>query len=559
MTDKINAFALKRKIMDVWNLPILIFVLSFVLFLIYPILVVIKESLVDVSTATISISSYIKFFTKPYYYKALINTLLLGVLGTAGIMIIDIPLAYFYTRYRVYGQVLIGTALWIPYLTPAFIGAYTWLILFGKYGLVTVLLRGIGILIPTIGGFGGVLIVFILSYYPLGFILLTGAFQTIDPTIEEAAENLGASNFKRFWTVTLRSATPSILNAALLVFILIIDSFGIPAIVGIGTPVLTTLVYGEFTSEMGGPPIMASTGATILLTISMTILILQRIYLSRKSYITSSTRKPVPVEPRTLKKLFLTFIFFIVLIVSLLPIITIIISSFTKADGPVLEYGHFTLAHYRETFYAIVKPLRNSYTLATTSMVLDLLLGSLLGYVVVRKGRKIATFIDAFAALPLGIPGVLFGIGLILAFSKQPLVLIGTGWILIVAYFVRRLPYPVRTVSAILSQVNPNVEEASVNLGVKPIKTFFKITSRMVLPGIISGGLLAWTSSVADLTCTILIFSAKWKTLTVETFSQIRSDLYGPASVIGIVLLLSVLIPIFIVNFFTRTKEVGQE
>lgn len=558
MAGKINILALKRKIMDVWNIPILIFALSFAVFLVYPILVVIKESFVDVSAATISISSYIKFFTKPYYYKALINTLLLGVFGTAGIMIIDIPLAYFYTRYKVYGQVLIGTALWIPYLTPAFIGAYTWLILFGKYGLVTVLLRGIGIFIPTIGGFGGVLIVFILSYYPLGFILLTGAFQTIDPTIEEAAANLGASNFRRFWTVTLRSATPSILNAALLVFILIIDSFGIPAIVGIGTPVLTTLVYGEFTSEMGGPPVMASTGATILLTISMTILILQRIYLSRKSYITSSTRKPVPIEPRTLKKLFLTFIFFIVLIVSLLPIITIIISSFTKADGPVLEYGHFTLAHYRETFYAIVKPLRNSYTLATASMVLDLLLGSLLGYVVVRKGRKIATFIDAFAALPLGIPGVLFGIGLILAFSKQPLVLIGTGWILIVAYFVRRLPYPVRTVSAILSQVNPNVEEASVNLGVKPIKTFFRITTRMVLPGIISGGLLAWTSSVADLTCTILIFSAKWKTLTVETFSQIRSDLYGPASVIGIVLLLSVLIPIFLVNFFTRTREVKQ-
>ncbi|RKX82453.1 MAG: hypothetical protein DRP57_09855 [Spirochaetes bacterium] len=560
MTGNIRSLTLKRKIFDVWNLPILIFILSFILFLIYPILVVVKESLVDVSTATISISSYIKFFTKPYYYKALVNTLLLGLFGTAGIMIIDIPLAYFYTRYKIYGQVLIGTALWIPYLTPAFIGAYTWLILLGKYGLITVLLRSIGIMIPTIGGFGGVLIVFILSYYPLGFILLTGAFQTIDPTIEEAAANLGASGLRKFWTVTLRSATPSILNAALLVFILIIDSFGIPAIVGIGTPVLTTLVYGEFTSEMGGPPIMASTGATILLTISMTILILQRIYLSKKSYITSSTRKPVPVEPTTAKKkFFLTSIFFIVLVFSLLPIVTIIISSFTKADGPVLEYGHFTLAHYRETFYAIVKPLKNSYILATTSMVLDLLLGSLLGYVVVRKGRKIATFIDAFAALPLGIPGVLFGIGLVLAFSKQPLVLIGTAWIIIIAYFVRRLPYPVRTVSAILSQVNPNVEEASVNLGVKPFSTFFRITSRMVLPGVISGGLLAWTSSVADLTCTILIFSAKWKTLTVETFSQIRSDLYGPASVIGIVLLLSVLIPIFIVNFFTRTREIGQE
>ncbi len=551
---------IRRKIFDVWNIPILIFIGSFLLFLIYPIFSVVKASLIDVSATshTISFSSYVKFFTKPYYYRALINTLTLGVLGTVGIMIIDIPLAYFYTRYRVYGHVAIGTALWIPYLTPAFIGAYTWLILFGRFGLITMMFKKVGIMIPTIGGYWGVLIVFILSYYPLGFILLTGAFQTIDPSLEEAAHNLGASNFRRFWTVTLPAATPSILNAALMVFILIIDSFGIPAIIGVGTPVLTTLVYGEFTSEMGGPPIMASTGATILLTISMGILIIQRVYLKRKSFVTSGTRAPVLVDPPLAKKLFLTFIFFIVLIVSLLPIVTIIISSFTVSNGPVLEYGHFTLDQYKKTFYAVMTPLTNSYILATTATVFDLLLGSLLGYVIVRKGKKLATFIDAFSSLPLGIPGVLLGIGMILAFSKRPLVLIGTGWILIVAYFVRRLPHPVRTVSAILSQVNKNVEEASVNLGVPPIRTFFKVTSRMIMPGIISGGLLAWTASVADLTCTILIFSAQWKTLTVETFAQIRSDLYGPASVIGIFLVLSVLIPIFVVNLLTRNKVEKQ-
>lgn len=158
-------------------------------------------------------------------------------------------------------------------------------------------------------------------------------------------------------------------------------------------------------------------------------------------------------------------------------------------------------------------------------------------------------------SLPLGIPGVLLGIGLILAYSKGPLVLTGTGTILIIAYFVRRLPHPVRTVSSILAQVNPHVEEASVNLGVPPVRTFFNVTTRMILPGIISGGLLAWTSSVADLTCTIIIFSAKWKTLTVETYAQIRSDLYGPASVVGIFLLLSVMIPIFILNVITRSRE----
>lgn len=133
---------------------------------------------------------------------------------------------------------------------------------------------------------------------------MTGAFETIDPTLEEAAQNLGASSTRRFWTVTLPSATPSILNAALMVFIIIIDAFGIPAIVGVGTPVLTTLVYGEFTSEMGGPPVMAATGATILLAISMTILIFQRVYLKKRSFISSGTRKPEMLDPEPGKKFF---------------------------------------------------------------------------------------------------------------------------------------------------------------------------------------------------------------------------------------------------------------
>jgi len=552
---KINTLALRRQVFDVWNIPVLILIAGFSLFLLYPIFMVVKSSMISADGAAISLQSYKKFFTVAYYYKALINTLLLGVLGTAGIMILVIPLAYLYTRYKIIGHTLVGTLLWIPYLTPAFIGAYTWLILFGKYGLITDFFRNIGIMIPSIGGFGGILTVFILSYYPLGFILLVGAFQTIDPSIEEAAHNLGASGFRRFWTVTVPSATPSILNASLLVFILIIDSFGIPAIVGVGTPVLTTLVFGEFTSEMGGPPVMAATGATILLFISMSILIIQRVYLQRRSFVASGTRSIEIINPNPLKKIVLSLIFAVVLVFSLLPIFTIVISSFTAAIGPVLQYGNFTLDHYRNTLYAVIRPLRNSYILATTSMVLDLILGSLIGYVIIRKGKRMATFIDAFVALPLGVPGVLLGIGLILGFSRGPLVLVGTASILVVAYFVRRLPHPVRTVSAILAQVDENIEEASVNLGVPPVKTFLKVTTRMIFPGIATGGLLAWTTSVADLTCTILIYPAKWKTLTVETYAQIRSDLYGPASVVGIFLLLSVMVPILVVNLISQRRQ----
>jgi len=552
---KFNKLAGSRKILDVWNIPVFVLFASFAVFLLYPIFMVIKSSMISADGTTVSLQSYIKFFSVSYYSKALYNTLLLGVLGTAGIIILVIPLAYFFTRYKIFGHTLVGTILWIPYLTPAFIGAYTWLILFGKYGLITDFFRNLGIMVPSIGGFGGILTVFILTYYPLGFILLIGAFQTVDPSLEEASHNLGASNFRRFWTVTVPSATPSILNASLLVFILIIDSFGIPAIVGVGTPVLTTLVFGEFTSEMGGPPVMAATGATILLFISMSILILQRVYLQKKSFVSSGTRNIEIINPRPVKKIILSLMFAVVLVFSLLPIITIIISSFTVANGPVLQYGQFTLDHYRNTFYAVLRPLKNSYILATSSMILDLTLGSLIGYVIIRKGKKMATFIDAFVALPLGVPGVLLGIGLILGFSRGPIVLVGTASILIVAYFVRRLPHPVRTVSAILAQVDENIEEASVNLGVPPVKTFLKVTTRMIFPGIATGGLLAWTTSVSDLTCTILIYPARWKTLTVETYAQIRSDLYGPASVVGIFLLLSVMVPIFIVNLISQRRD----
>ena len=300
---------------------------------------------------------------------------------------------------------------------------------------------------------------------------------------------------------------------------------------------------------------MAATGATILLFFSMSILIIQRVYLQRRSFVSKSARSVEMINPRPVKKLVLSLIFASILAFSLLPIITIVISSFTVAKGPVLQYGQFTLDHYKNTFYAVVRPLKNSYFLATVSMILDLILGSLLGYVIIRKGKKMATFLDAFVALPLGVPGVLLGIGLILGFSRGPLVLVGTSSILIVAYFVRRLPHPVRTVSAILAQVDESIEEASVNLGVPPIKTFLKVTTRMIIPGIATGGLLAWTTSVADLTCTILIYPARWKTLTVATYSQIRSDMYGPASVIGIFLLLSVVIPILIVNLITQRQQ----
>ena len=543
-----------------WLIVKVLAVLIMTIFLIYPVAKIIGASFLDEYTQVFTFNNYASYFTVPYYRTALLNSLSLGALGTILIMIIALPLVYFLTHYRAPGYIAFNSLIWLPYLMPAFIGAYSWILLFGKFGFATKFLRStMHINIPTIHGYWGMLVVFVLSYFPFAYMLLKGAFESVDPDLEEAAATMGSNRIRTFLTVILPATMPSILNATLLIFILIIDSFGIPAIIGFDTPVLTTTVYGEFTSEMGGVPSMASAGAMLLLFISISILILQRFYLQRTTYASSVVRRLIPAELKSHQKILGTTVLSIFFLIALLPTIAILFSSITKAIGPVLQYGHFSLDNYKNIFYGIPGAFGNSYTFATLAAFFDVAAGVFIAYVLARNIGKLNTALDAFVAIPLGVPGIVVALGFILAFNRKPILLVGTAWILIIAYAIRRLPYAVRSISSLLYQIDPSVEEAALTLGAKLPRTIFGVVARLALPGVISAGLLTWTFSVADLTTTIMLYTAYTRTLTVFGYSQMIGNAFGTASAIAIVLLASVLLPVVILNFMLSWMRKRQE
>ncbi len=533
-----------------WLIVKIIAISFIVIFLLYPIINMLKVSFIDPDTGYITLNNYVVYFTEEYYRRALTNSLTIGIIATILIIGVTLPISYYLTHYKVPGQNFFNTIIWIPYLMPAFIGAYSWILLFGRMGLITKFARqSLGIHIWSIKGYWGMVVVFVLSYFPLAYILLRDAFSNIDPDIEEAAWSMGANRAKTFFTVIIPAVTPAILNATLVIFILVIDSFGIPAIIGFETPMLTTRVFGEFTSEMGGIPSRASSGAIILLFISILILLIQRLYLQKKSFAMSTVRKLIPSQMKGEQKLFVVALLIVFIVISLLPTLGILLSSFTKSIGPVLHYGKFSLQNYRDIMYAIPQALKNSYYFAAVAALITTILALFTAYVIVRNLGKGNSAVDAITSIPLSVPGVVVGISMIITFNNPPLVLVGTPYILMIAYAVRRFPYAIRAISSVLYQIDSSVEEAALTFGETPGKIMLKVVTRLITPGIISALLLAWTLSVADLTTTIFLYGPFTKTLTVLGYSQMIGDSFGTASAVAIILLLSIIIPIGILNY----------
>ncbi len=527
-----------------------------VVFLLYPILNMLKVSFLDPETGKFTFNNYTVYFSEKYYKSALFNSLTIGVIATFLIMIVTLPIAYYLTHYRVPGSKIFNTIIWIPYLMPAFIGAYSWILLFGKMGLITKLIREwIGTYSWSIKGYWGMIVVFVLSYFPLAYILLRDAFSKIDPDIEEAAWSMGANRARTFFTVVLPAVTPAILNATLMIFILVIDSFGIPAIIGFETPMLTTRVFGEFTSEMGGIPSRASSGAIILLLISITILLIQRFYLQKKSFAMTGVRTIAPMEMSRSQKAFVILLLSIFIVISLLPTLGILLSSFTKSIGPVLHYGKFSLQNYRDIMYAIPQALKNSYYFAAVAALIATLLALFTAYVIVRNLGRGNAVVDAITSTPLSVPGVVVGISMIITFNNPPLVLTGTPYILIIAYAVRRFPYAIRSISSVLYQIDSSLEEAALTFGQTPGRIMMSVVTRLITTGLISGMLLAWTLSVADLTTTIFLYGPFTKTLTVLGYGEMIGDSFGTASAVAIILLISIILPIGILNYFMGRKK----
>ncbi|TCZ74622.1 iron ABC transporter permease [Paenibacillus albiflavus] len=531
---------------DFWTFVIIVGYLFFFTFIIYPLFNLFYASLFD-ENGSFSLANYGDFFRLKYFRNALLNSFLVSGLATVFAILIGVPMAYITTRYNIGCKGLINILIIMSLLSPPFIGAYSWILMLGNNGFITRFLHEIGIPFGTVYGWKGIVFVFTLQFYPHIYLYVSGALKTIDTSLEEAAESLGHSSFRRLWNITLPLIFPTLSAGALMVFMASFADFGTPMLLGQGFKVLPILAYEQFISEMGGNPAMASTLSAILIICSTSILFLQRYFVSRKNYAMSGMRTPKVVKLRRTPRILLTLGALVVVCISMIPQVTVVVTSFIKTKGPVFHKG-FSLDSYKEILFRVPRAIMNTYSFSLISILIMIVFGLVLAYIIVRRKSKWTAALDGIIMIPYVMPGTVLGISLIIAFNKPPVLLTGTWIILVVAYVVRKLPYTIRSSTAILQGLDRGVEEASISLGVPPMRTFFKTTARLMIPGVLSGGILSWVTTINELSSTIVLYYGATATISVTIYSEVFTSNYGTGAALASILTISTLISLLIAN-----------
>ncbi|MBM3525619.1 MAG: iron ABC transporter permease, partial [Alphaproteobacteria bacterium] len=464
-----------RELLGFWPLVTLGAFAAVTLLLVLPVVGIVGMSFAGKTDDAGLVDNYLTFFGERFYYQTLINSFVVASLATLGAVLVGVPAAYFVTRYDVWGRSFVRAAVVLTFVSPPFIGSYSWVILFGRSGLISGWVAQLGIELPSIYGAQGIVFVFVLQFFPFVFLLVSSGLRSIDQSIEDAARNLGSSEFRSFVTVIAPLLIPSITTGALLVFVASFSEFGTPIILGERFRVLPVLVYSEFVNEFGGRPAFAATLSVLLLAVTATALVVQRAVAARHAH-GAQTIRPLEMLEQPLLKRVLASAFVLALTgLALLPILNIVISSFLKANGPIL-LAEATLDNYRHVGRTLWTPLSNTLLFTTAATLLCAVVGTAVGYIVVRRRSALTGLLDMVIMFSYAVPGIVLGVGLVVVFNEPPLILTGTATILVLAYFVRRLPFSVRSSVAMLQQISRDAEDASVNLGAGPARTFVLVT-----------------------------------------------------------------------------------
>ena len=548
---------LNKKIkLDFWNIVTLLIIIVFAIFLIYPLLSLFLDGFKDSKSGVWSLMNYIQFFSKKYYTSALINSFKLTISVTVIAVLIGVPLAYFMSFYKIKGKGILEVLFIISMMSPNFIGAYSWILLLGRNGSVTKFLeKALGISMPSIYGFVGMLLVFSLKLYPFIYIYVSGALKKIDVALSEAAESLGCGGLKKVFTVIMPLITPTLVAAALLVFMNCMADFGTPALIGEGYRVMPTLVYSEFVGESGGSANFAACMATIMIIITALVFFLQKWYINTKSFTMSSIRPIQPKEPNGIFKVLIYVYIYLLAGLSIIPQAMVVYTSFKATRMQVFVDG-FSLGSYKKVADKALAAITNTYVFCFFAIVIIITLGMLIAYLTVRRRSVLTSAIDSIAMFPYIVPGSVLGITLLIAFNHQPLMRAGTAFIIIISLVIRRLAYTLRSSSAILYQISPSMEEAAVSLGDTPAKSFIKVTAKMMLPGVASGAILSWITIINELSSSVMLYTSKTKTMSVAIYNEVIRASYGPAAALASILTLTTVISLLVFFKVSGSKDV---
>ncbi len=524
------------------------------IFLLYPLALVLDASLRVDGTGSFTFANYLRVFSSNYYINSIRNSVTAGILATIFTTALTVPLAFCLARVQVPGRALLLTLASLPLGLPSFVAAYALVLLFGHAGIVTLALRDIGIPMGPIYGLPGIVIVFTLTLYPYVLMPTIAGFKAIDISVEEAARNLGGSRLHVFRTVLLPVVMPAVLAGALLVFIETLENFGVPSVLAEDRPFLAVDIFKLFAGEADSNPAAAGALSVLLIAGTALVLLVQRRYLGKRRFTTNARSAPPPLPLSRGWRTAATVYCWGMVLVSLLPFAAVLMISFLQFRGPVLHW-QASLGNYIELIAGSYQPLYNTLILATVTAVVATVIGAPIGYVVARHRTRLTAVLDMVGMVPFAVSGTVLGIGLILAFNDRPLMLTGGWLILVIAYVVRKLPFSIRSSAAIVHQIEPSLEEASINLGVSPLRTFATLTVPLMMSGLVGSIILVWITVASELSSTIVLYTSRWSTMTVRMFQFLEGTAPGTATAAAAVLILFTAVPLLLVNRRLRRQD----
>lgn len=500
-------------------------------FIIYPIVMVLLKSLT--SSEQPGLEVYKTLLSSSYVRSSLYNSLGMGAAAAFLSCVVGFLFAYAVTRTDIPFKGFFNLMAIVPIVSPPFLGAVSVLLLFGSNGLITSKL--LGIYNYPIYGFKGLLFAQVVTFFPVAYLTLKGVLESISPTLEDAALDLGSSRTQVFRKVTLPLALPGIASALLVIFIESLADFGNPLVLaGSNFPTLSVQAYLQITGMYDLPGGAAL--SVVLLIPSITAFVIQKYWVEKRKYVTV-TGKPTNTAIKGVSRAAKWALFGVCAFIAGIVILfygVIFAGAFAKLWG---IDPSFTLRNFDYVWSVGREAIMDTLIIAGISTPISGLLGMAIAFLVVRKNFPGKKAMDFISMLSFALPGTVVGIGYILAFNKRPFMLTGTLAILVLNFIFRYFPVGIQAGVATLRQVDASIEEAASNLGAGTEKTFTKVTLPLIAPAFFSALVFAFVRAMTAISAAVFLVSADWNLMTVQILNQVNSGRLGAAAAFSVVLI----------------------
>ena len=560
----------RRKLMaDPIMMTTIILLITFLtLFILYPLAILLVDSFVGDGNG-FSFSAFERIFQMPTFTKSITNTLKVGFL--VGILSTLVGLLFAYGEVYVRMNKAVGglfkVVSTLPVVSPPFVLSLSMILLFGRSGLITRHL--LGIYDNSVYGYWGIVIVQTLTFFPVCYMMLKGLRKNIDPSLEEAARDMGASRWKVFTSVTLPLILPGLGNAFLVTFIESIADFANPMLIGGSYDTLATTIYLQITGSYD--KVGAAAMAVVLLCITLLMFAVQKYYLERKTAATltgKASRARMLIEDRSVKipltilcsatALFVIMMYLCVPIGALFPTWGY---KFFPLTGKWFKLV-FTSYHGLEAFW-------DSFRLSLIAAPITALLSMIISYLVVKRRFKSKGFIEAVSMLAMAVPGTVLGVGYIRGFSGGLFRtgflqgLYGTAAILIIVFVVRSLPTGTRSGISALRQIDKSIEESAYDMGANSFRVFMTVTLPLIKDSFLSGLVTAFVRSITAISAIILLVTPKVLLITVQINEFAEKGSYSLACAFATILIIitygSVMLMNLFIKYFGTSRKLKEE